>query len=299
MSRILVTGASGNVGSAVLPLLLDAGHDVLAAVREPAIARLDPRATAVRFEFAAPQTFAGALAGVDRVFLMRPPHISDPSAFEPFIAAMEVAGVTRVVFLSLMGVERNPVVPHHGIEKRLRAARLRSVFLRPGFYMQNLSTTHLDDIRDRGEICVPAGNGATSFIDVRDIADAASVLLDDAEPPRDAYTITGCEALTYSQAAAEISRATNRRIVYTRPSGREFARRMREAGQPEEFVTVMRGIYLVAKLRMAGGVTREFQELVGRPPRTFREFADDHAEVFAPPRTGIAPVDGPGRGKTG
>lgn len=282
MSRVLVTGATGNVGRALTAHLLVAGHGVVAAVRDPSGARLDARAEPVRFDFGDDATFLAALAGVDRVFLLRPPHLSDAAAFEPFIGAMKAAGVSRVVFLSLMGVERNPVVPHHGIERRLRASGLRCVYLRPGFFMQNLSTTHLADIRDRGEICVPAGGGATSFIGVRDIAEAAAVLLADEEPRRNAYTITGPEALRYDQVAEELSRATGRRIVYTRPSGGAFARRMREAGHPEAFITVMRGIYLVARLRMAGGVTGEFEELVGRPPRTFRRFAEDHAHVFAP-----------------
>jgi uncharacterized protein YbjT (DUF2867 family) len=208
--------------------------------------------------------------------------MSDASAFEPFVGAMRTAGVSQVVFLSLMGVEKNPIVPHHAIEKLLRRSSVPWTFLRPSFYMQNLSTTHLRDIRERDEVFVPAGNGRTSFIDVRDIAQCAAVLLTTPDRTGNAYTVTGDEALTYYDVAECLTVATGRPIRYSRPSGGEFARHMAELGYEKDMVTVMRGIYLVAKLGMAGGVTEDLEVLLGRPARTFSEFALDNAALFAP-----------------
>lgn len=280
--KILVTGATGNVGRELVRLLAEADADVRACVRDASLdAGLPASVDLVTFDFADPHTFPAALAGVDRVFFMRPPHMSDASAFEPFVAAMRDAGVTQVVFLSLMGVERNPVVPHHAIEKLLRGSGLGWTFLRPGFYMQNLSTTHLRDIRERDEVFVPAGNGKTSFIDATDIAACAAVLLTEPDHIGQAYTITGPRALTYGEVADILTTVTGRTITYTRPSGRAFARHMSELGFDREMITVMRGIYLVAKLGMAGGVTDELERLIGRPPRTFEQFAADNAAVFS------------------
>jgi len=280
--EILVTGATGNVGRELVRVLAEAGADVRACVRDTSRdAGLHDGVDLVAFDFADPETFTAALTGIDRVFFMRPPHMADASAFEPFVTAMRDAGVSQVVFLSLMGVERNPVVPHHAIEKLLRGSGLGWTFLRPGFYMQNLLTTHLRDIRERDEVFVPAGNGRTSFIDVADIAACAAVLLTEPGHTGQAYTVTGPRALTYGEVAGILTRVTGRTITYTRPSGRAFARHMAELGFDREMITVMRGIYLVAKLGMAGGVTDDLERLLGRPARTFEQFAADNAAVFS------------------
>lgn len=276
---ILVTGATGNVGAEVVRLLLERGERVRGAVL-PGDTRLIAGAEPVSFDFEDATTFAAALADVDRVFLMRPPQMGDARAFEPFLAAMRDADVRQVVFLSLLGVERNPVVPHHAIEKRLHASGLGWTMLRPSFFMQNLTTTHLADIRDRGEIILPAGGGRTSFIDARDIAAAAVVVLTEDEHLGRAYALTGSEALTYAECAAMIAEECGRPVRYASVSGRAFARHMASLGHPAKFITVMRGIYLVARLRMAATVTDELRALIGREPTTFRQFAADHAGLF-------------------
>lgn len=278
----LITGATGNVGAELIRQLASRDVTIRAAVRDARAADALPDGVdPVVFDFADPSTHAPSLLGVDRVFFMRPPHMSDASEFEPFVSAMKEAGVRQVVFLSLMGVERNPVVPHHAIEKLLRREQLPWTFLRPGFYMQNLSTTHLRDIRERDEVFVPAGNGKTSFIDVRDIAECAAVLLTTEGHVNRAYTITGREALTYGDVARLLSEATGRDIRYTKPGGRAFARHMAEQGFASDMITVMRGIYLVARLGMAGGITDDLPKLLGRPARTFAQFAHDNVEVFS------------------
>lgn len=276
---ILVTGATGNVGSEVVRQLLARGERVRGAAL-PDDSRLPEGAEPAVFDFEDPTTFECALAGVDRVFLMRPPHMGDARAFDPFLAAMRDAGVRQVVFLSLLGVERNPVVPHHAIERRLVDSGLGWTMLRPSFFMQNLTTTHLADIRDRAEIALPAGSGRTSFIDVRDIAAAAAVTLAEDGHIGKAYALTGSEALTYAECAALISEETGRLVRYTSVSGRAFARHMAALGHPAAFITVMRGIYLVARLRMAATITGDLQALIDRQPTTFRQFAADHAAML-------------------
>jgi uncharacterized protein YbjT (DUF2867 family) len=163
--RMLVTGATGNVGSAVLELLVAAGAPALAAVRSEDT-RVPSGAEVVRFDFHDPATFR-AFRGVERVFLMRPPEMSDARRdLGPAIAAMKAAGVRQVVFLSLLGAEKNPVVPHHAVERLLLESGMDWVFLRPSFFMQNLSTTHRDDIKDRNRSRVDIarrGDFVTSF----------------------------------------------------------------------------------------------------------------------------------------
>ncbi len=280
---VLVTGAAGNVGSEVVKALLEVGESVRAtAISTDEAERIPAGTEVVAFDFCDASTFPHALSGVDRAFLMRPPHMSDAKAFVPFLTAMKEAGVAQVVFLSLLGAEKNPVVPHHAVEKEIRRSGLMWTMLRPSFFMQNLSTTHLADIREHDQIIVPAGSGRTSFIDVRDIGAAAAKVLTGSGHEGKAYALTGAEALDYDECAAILSDVTGRRITYARPSGRAFAAHMRERGHPTEFVSVMRAIYMVAKLRMAATVTTDLYDLIGHDPISFRRFAEDNRALFLP-----------------
>lgn len=273
MSSVFVTGATGNVGIDLVAQLLSRGVSVKAGMRAPERCAMPAGAVPVAFDFENPETFPPVLEGVDRVFLMRPPQMSDASAMRPFIEAMRDSGVAHVVFMSVQGAGTNPFVPHHGIEKLLKKSGLSWTFLRPSFFMQNLSTTHGADIRERDEIYVPAGRGRTNFIDAADIAEAAAVCLTTPGHDGKAYEITGSEALTYEQVASILSAACGRTITYARPSAKQFKARMKATGHPDEFVSVMSSIYALARFGMAAGTTDEFEKLVGRKATTVAEWA--------------------------
>lgn len=283
ISRVLVTGATGNVGSEVVRLLQDTGPAVRAGVRDPDGTPRNPpgRVEYVPFDFTRPETYGPALRGVDALFLVRPPAISNTRKYvNPVIDAAKAAGVERAVFLSLLGAEKNPVVPHRRIEDYLRSSGLTFTFLRPSFFMQNLSTVHRDDIRDRGEIFVPAGRGRTSFIDARDIAAVAAKTLTESGHENRAYPLTGSEALDYDEVARIFGEVLGRRIVYPNPSVLRFAGRMLREGLPPAFVLVMIGIYTTARLGLAGTVTGDTARLLGRAPTTVREFVNDYRESW-------------------
>lgn len=171
------------------------------------------------------------------------------------------------------------MVPHHAIEKRLRDSRLGWMTVRPAFFMQNMTTTHLADLR-AGRHVVPAGNGRTGFIDVRDIGAVAALTLAEDGHVGKAYSISGGEALTYDECVALLSEAGGRRIVYTCPSGREFARHMAAQGFLPDYIRVMRGIYLACRLHMAGSITDELPRLLRRPAITFARFARNSASLL-------------------
>ena len=282
METIMVTGATGNVGREVVRGLLARGARVRVGVSDEADAQLAPAGVAgvAPFDFTAPETYT-ALDGVTHLFLMRPPAISNIKRdMQPAIDYAVAAGVGHIVFLSLIGAERNRIVPHAKVEKLLLKSGVAWTMLRCGFFMQNLSTTHRADIVEYDDIFIPAGQGRTSFIDVRDIGAVATRTLTEAGHENIAYPLTGSEALTYSQVAVIMTEELGRRITYSDPSPLSYARRMRERGYASGYINVMNGIYLTTRLGMAAGVHPQTAELLGRPPITMRQYVRDHAASF-------------------
>ncbi len=277
--RVVVTGATGTVGSSVLESLLDAGVRAVAAVRQPDDRDLPAGADRVAYDVTRPETFAPALAGADGLFLMLPPAAGGD--LEAVIGQAEAAGVRRVAFLSVQGAARNPLLPHRAIEKRLEEGTADWLSLRASYFMQNLSEVHAADVR-RGEIAVPAGQGKTSFVDARDVAEvAAAWLAGTADVPGGHVELTGPESLDYFEVADILTDVLDRRVVYTRPGAVEFFRREREKGRAASFAGVMVALYTSARLGLAGRLADGVERTLGRPPRSFRQFAEDYADVWS------------------
>jgi uncharacterized protein YbjT (DUF2867 family) len=281
-STFLITGATGTVGEAVVRQLQQQQIDCRVAVRQPnrAQALFGDRVDATRFDFLEPDTFAAAFAGITHLFLVRPPALGKVKQIAPALAAAKAAGVKQIVFLSLMGVERNRIVPHAAIEQCIQELELPFTFLRAGFFMQNLSTTHREDIQLRDDIFLPAGHGKTSFIDARDIAAVAGLALTQTGHEFQVYTLTGQEALDYGTVAEMLSDVLGRPIRYSRPSLLKFIWTMRDRGLPLDFVLVMAGIYATTRLGWADRITPDVERLLGRSPITLRQFVEDYRSVW-------------------
>ena len=279
---VLVTGATGTVGAFVREALADRECTMRALVRTPDPA--DP--TEVAFDFEKPETWGRAFEGGDRLFLVRPPAITRVGdSVLPAIDAAGRCGVDHVTLLSVLGAEKNPLLPHRRIEKHLEASGLNYTFLRASFFMQNFDEVHAEDVREHDELFVPAGDGATSFVDARDIADVAAVTLTEAGHRNRSYDVTGSEALDYHDVAAVFSDVLGREITYPRPGAVAFARRWLGRGEPLGFVVAMVGIYTTARLGLAGRVTDDVAQVLGRDPRSLREYVQDYRDAFEPTET--------------
>lgn len=266
---ILVTGATGQVGSAVARNLAAAGVATVAASRTSG-------ADAVRLDFTDKSTWADAFAGVRAAFLVRPPALGNVRRdLLPALVAARTAGVQHVVFLSVQDVEKNPMLPHAAVERWLRASGMGWTFIRAGFFCQNLSTVHRSDIRERDEIVVPAGCGRTSFVDVHDVAAvAAAALLGPAEHAGRAWTVTGPGSLTYHEVAGILSKELGRTVRYGEPSAARYVRHARRhLAMPWPMVAVTSAIYARTRRGCADGVTNDVHRVLGRDPIEFSEFA--------------------------
>ncbi len=280
---IFVSGATGNVGGALVHELAAQGRAVRAGSPDPE--RIEPifgRAVeAVGFDFTDPATYAAAFEGVERMFLVRPPQIGNVERdMFPAIDAAAAAGVKHFVFLSLIGVEQVKRVPHYRIEQRLTEMGVQTTFLRCSFFMQNLATALRAEIRDRSEIYVPVGRGKTSFIDVRDIAAVAALALTKDGHAGQAYHLTGAEALDYYEVADLLTEVLGRRVVYRNPSALGYVLRRLRAGDPPAFALVTAWLYHNTREGMADIITNDVQRLLGREPVSMRQFIEDYAALW-------------------
>lgn len=283
MSAVLVTGATGLVGSAVVEHLLARGQDVLAAVRDPSDTGSLPSGAVPRaFDFLwAPERLESTLDGVDRVFLMRPPALADVQRqLFPFVDACVRRGVRQVVFLSLQGVQANRSTPHHAVEQHLRRSDAPFTHLRPNFFMQNLITAYADEIRERGEIVVPAGRARTAFVDARDIGRVAATVLTQPGHLRTAYTLSGEQSLSYAAVARIMTEVLGRPIRYTRPREQDYLALLAAKGHPDDYIAVQRMIHRVVRLNVSALPNRTIRRLTGQPATTFRQFVEDHRPVW-------------------
>lgn len=282
-SPILVIGALGNVGTEVVKQILARGGKVRAAdmdvnkLRE----RFGEAVETVRFDFTDPSTFDETFRSVKRIFYMRPPHITNIQRdMVPSMDAAKRAGVTHVVFLSLIGIENAKYVPHYKVEIYLKAINMQTTFLRCSFFMQNLNTTHRREIKERNEIFVPVGKAKTAFIDARDIgAIAAVTLLEDGHAGRN-YDLTGSERLDYWEAANIMSEVLGRKITYRNPNPLHFLLETMRRSTPFMFALVMLGLYTSTRFGMAEPITNEVERLTGHNPIAFRQYVMDYKDAW-------------------
>jgi uncharacterized protein YbjT (DUF2867 family) len=282
--RILITGATGNVGRFVVRALLEMGEDVIVAGTDTE--KLDKMfgegTQSVELDFTKPETFDIALESVDRIFLMRPPHLGKPEDLYPFIDAVQKRPIQLLSFLSLMGVEKNTIPPHHKIEKYIEKLGIPFSHIRPGFFMQNVSGIHSIEIKEKDMIFVPAGKSKTSFIDAADIGLAIATVLHDPERHKNsAYTITGPDALDYYQIAESLSKVTGRKIAYAKPGYLRYRNHyIKIRGLDKGYVNVTVALYFMTRMGTAKAVTDEFYNLTGKKPKTFEDFARENVNAF-------------------
>ena len=287
MKNVLITGATGNVGIEVIKSLrsLNVSLEIIAGVRDIAAdgAKLSEYKVILRsFDFTDISSYDAAFAGCDYLFLMRPPPISDVAKyFKPLIIAAKAAGIQHIVFLSVQGVEKSRIIPHHKIETWLVESGIPYTFLRPAYFMQNFITTLRDDLVKRMRIFLPAGEAKFTLVDERDIGlVAANVFSDTTKHTGKAYELTSDAALSFREMAKALSIGLKRGVKYVSPGLLQFYRVKRAEGMLRPLILVMILLHYLPRFQKAPLVTDCIIAITGSNATTFKRFIEDYRAML-------------------
>ncbi|KAB7768822.1 NmrA/HSCARG family protein [Xanthomonas maliensis] len=279
---ILVTGATGTVGSLVTQGLANAGAEVKALVRQQGKRAFPAAVTEVVADLTDVASMRAALASVRTLFLL---NAVTPDEVTQALIALNLAreaGIERIVYLSVIHADTYTNVPHftgkHTVERMIERLDIPATILRPAYFMQNEGTVQ-QTITDDGIYPMPIGSKGVAMIDTRDIADIAVVELlrrdrADGRLPRVTLELVGPRALTGADAAQVWSAALGRQIAYAGDDVAAFEAQLATYG-PSWFAYDMRlmmaGIQRVG-MHAAEGTVANLQAMLGRPLRTYEDF---------------------------
>lgn len=281
---ILITGASGTAGRAVMKEVAKSGAKHRAMYRSSAEAAKAPSGTeTVIADFAKKDTLGAALRDVDRVYLVCSPIPELVELEGNMIDACLEAGVKHVVLNSAMGAadyEKSFPSWHRKVEDKLRGTRLSWTILRPNSFHQNTLTYYAPSIRAEGAFYGAMGNARVSFLDISDIAAVATNTLRDDGHAGKVYELNGPEALTYTELAEKMARHAKRPVQYVNIPVEAQRKSMLEQGMPQWQVTALLDLQQYYVNGQGGNTDGVLEGLLGRAPITMDQFLEENRADF-------------------
>ncbi len=280
---VLVTGATGNTGRALVAALIGRGTPVRAMTRAAAdSSRLPDGVPTAVADFDDLASIASALDGAEQAYLVTPSSERAEAQQRLFADLAVKAGVRHLVVLSQLGAdEQSPVrfLRYHGaVERHVRDLGIAYTFLRPNLFFQGL-LAFARSIKAESRFYAPIGDARISAVDVRDIAAVAAVAL--TEPGHDGatYTLTGPAAITHAEIAAALTAALGRDITFTDVPPLAFADSLQGLLPPWQIQGLLED-YAHYRRGEAASVSAAVAEVTGRPATDIRQFARDYARMF-------------------
>jgi uncharacterized protein YbjT (DUF2867 family) len=287
---ILVTGASGNIGSEIVKQLLGVAPAV--SIKAAVHSRQNvknvkdgDRVKAIPIDYNEPDTLRQALKDVDKLFLLTPDVPNAAYLASNAVTEAKKAGIRHIVKQSVMGANLEADVGtmrlHRQVEEIIEQSGIPFTFLRPNEFMQNFINFHSPSIKGNNAFYIPLEDAKVSLVDVRDIAAVAvKSLIDEDRHKNKIYLITGPEALSYHQVAEILSNTTGRKIDYVNISEEEAKTAMKEIGMSDWLINTVSELSDYFRKGKASEISSAVEEVTGRKPISFSQFANDYADSF-------------------
>ncbi len=282
---ILVTGATGNIGSEVVKLLSAQGEKIRALVRDPGKARkLElPGVELVKGDLSDRPSLDAAAKGVDALFLLGPAGPDQVAQQHNALEAAKAAGIKRVVKLSAVGAQKGSKIQlgdwHGQTEDELKKSGLSWTILQPHSFLQNLLMS-ASTIKGQGEFYGATKEGKIPLIDTRDIGAVAAAVLTTAGHEGKTYVLTGPEAVSHTQVAEKLAGAVGKPVKYVDLPPAELKKGLLGAGLPGWLAGDLVGMQQFFATGGGGKVTTAVKDLTGKAARTVDQFARDFAAAF-------------------
>lgn len=282
---LAITGASGNVGKAVLAALRLTAPTMRIKIGVRNINTMPPEENSLQycvFDFEKPDTYHAFFSQVTTLFLVRPPQLADvKKLFIPLLKTAKQCGVQRIVFLSVQGADTSKYIPHYKIEQAIKTIGFSYTFLRPAYFHQNFTTTLWADMQHLGKLSLPAGKALFTLVDVEDIGTAAAkILLQPQQFTNQAIELTSAELLSFADMCTIISLQTTKPLQYQSPSVLQFIGQQRRMGKAWAFIGVLLLLHYLPRFKAAPKTSPALEELLGKPPINFAQFVNNNLEQF-------------------
>jgi uncharacterized protein YbjT (DUF2867 family) len=281
---ILITGASGSVGKAVLHEAIKAGSHVRGMFRSKEEAAKAPsRCEAVLGDYADKKSLGKALEGVGSVYVVCSPIPQLVELESNMIEACKESGIKHVVLNSALGAgDYDKSFPswHRRVEDKLKATGLSYTILRPNGFLQNIVAYNAPSIRAQGVFYAAMGDAKVCYLDVGDIAVVAVKALQGGPHAGKTYELNGPEAISNQELAARISKVTGRTVTFVDIPESAQRDAMVGLGMPEWQVTAL--LELQQYYKQGGGARTDnlLQTLIGRPPVALNQYLAANAREF-------------------
>ncbi len=285
-TTILITGATGTIGSALVRTLTAQGVPVRIFVRnlEKAAALAAPTVDVAQGDLTDPASIAAAMEGIETVFLLTAAGPDQRTWQGNVVQAAVDAEVKHIVKLSALGVSPDSPIKlarwHADVEQQIVDSGLGYTFLHPHSFMQNLLGS-IEPIKHQGAFYGATRDGTFSAVDGRDVAAVAAVVVQDPAPHQgQTYAITGPEALSSADMAAQLSEALGKPVQYVDLPPEAFQQALVDAGMPSWLAETLKDLHLLFASGHTAAVSPVVADLTGQPGISFAQFARDYADAF-------------------
>lgn len=275
--KILITGATGNVGVAILSRF-DPQADVYAGVRNLEKAKTHPQCKNYKLCVIDFEQEIYPRQDFDAVFLLRPPNLANPEIFRKYLSTLKPTA--KIVFLSVQGADTKTYLPHAKIEKVISSLGFKHTFIRPSYFMENLTTTLWNELAENNRIYLPSSDLVFNWIVVDDVSEVAIKALE-CDLNKDSLEITGVSNLNFYQVVSAINNICGTQIEYVSPSLVEFVVYNLKKRKKISYILVMILLHYLPRFSKKNNQTStDFTYVTGRQPISIEKFIRNNCKLF-------------------